>query len=548
MDVPQFIAGRFRIECEIGRGGMGTVYRATHLGLERPVAVKIIKQEFASDRDVADRFLREARTMARLRHRHAAMIFDAGNLPDGRHFIIMEFVEGTTLSEALVRDGRFSPERAIKIAVQICDVLEEAHQLGIIHRDLKPSNIMLNERGVCVLDFGVAKVLVTSAESTATHATTGSGQLVGTPRYMSPEQCLGQRVGARSDLYSLGVVLYEMLAGRPPFIDPLPSAVLVKQATAPPPPLPQLRPDIPKQLALAVHTLLAKRPEDRPRTAATARAILEKCLVRPEPVPEADPLSSTMAVLAQQSSIIFRVAAPLATVVFFGALLFVWGNRGETATTSVVDPSVAAQLTAGAVLPSRILVSEKKESSSGGARAKRAEAVLPEAVRAPSLTLDRARKIAATGSQGYVGDVQILQTASGAAVAAIQDERIVGAARFLIMEKRGGAFRVSARGPLDTRNFRNGDWNTETIDADADDYDEVLFTGTETKGRTSRHRLVLYVPSNREMYVFQFEKNNVTGRLLKTSWSKSVLSANGSIYGRFLRAKANRLVAQRRNR
>jgi serine/threonine protein kinase len=94
MDVPQFIAGRFRIECEIGRGGMGTVYRATHLGLERPVAVKIIKQEFASDRDVADRFLREARTMARLRHRHAAMIFDAGNLPDGRHFIIMEFVEG----------------------------------------------------------------------------------------------------------------------------------------------------------------------------------------------------------------------------------------------------------------------------------------------------------------------------------------------------------------------------------------------------------------------------------------------------------------------
>src|SRR4029434_3615452 len=112
--------------------------------------------------------MREARTMAKLRHPHAAMIFDAGNLPDGRHFIIMEFVEGTTLSEALIRDSRFLAQRAVKIAVQICDVLEEAHQLGIIHRDLKPSNIMLNERGVCVLDFGVAKVLVTSAESTAT--------------------------------------------------------------------------------------------------------------------------------------------------------------------------------------------------------------------------------------------------------------------------------------------------------------------------------------------------------------------------------------------
>jgi serine/threonine protein kinase len=548
MDVPQFIAGRFRIECEIGRGGMGTVYRATHLGLERPVAVKIIKQEFASDRDVADRFLREARTMAKLRHRHAAMIFDAGNLPDGRHFIIMEFVEGTTLSEALVRDGRFSPERAVKIAVQICDVLEEAHQLGIIHRDLKPSNVMLNERGVCVLDFGVAKVLVTSAESTTTHATTGSGHLVGTPRYMSPEQCLGQRVGARSDLYSLGVVLYEMLAGRPPFIDPLPSAVLVKQATAPAPPLPQLRQDIPKQLAIAVHTLLAKRPEDRPRTAATARAILEKSLVRPELGPEADPLSSTMAVLAERSSIVFRLAGPLATVIFFGALLFVWGHSGETATKSVQDSSAAAQLAVSAVLPSRNILSGKKEPLSAVADANSTDAVVTDSMLAPSLTLDRARKIAASGSQGYVGDVQILQTASGAAVAAIQDERIVGAARFLVMEKRGGVFRVSARGQLDTRNFRNGDWTAETIHANADEYDEVLFTGTETKGRTSRHRLVLYVPSNREMYVFQFENNNVTGRLLKASWSKSVFSATGSTYGRVLREKANRLVAKLRKR
>src|SRR5215210_9037685 len=156
MDVPQFIAGRFRIERELGTGGMGTVYLATHLGLERPVAVKIIKREFASDSDVADRFLREARTMAKLRHPHAAMIFDAGSLPDGRHFIIMEFVEGQTLSEVLEREGPFTPERAVRIASDVCDVLAEAHNLGIVHRDLKPSNIMLNERGVCVLDFGVA--------------------------------------------------------------------------------------------------------------------------------------------------------------------------------------------------------------------------------------------------------------------------------------------------------------------------------------------------------------------------------------------------------
>src|SRR5262245_44529538 len=296
MDVPQIIAGRFRIEYEIGRGGMGTVYRAIHLGLVRPVAVKIIKPEFVGDRDVADRFLREARTMAKLRHPHAAMIFDAGSLPDGRHFIVMEFVEGETLSQALSREGRFSATRAIDIATQICDVLEEAHRLGIVHRDLKPSNILLGKRGVCVLDFGVAKVLASSAESTFTHASTGSGQLIGTPRYMSPEQCLGQRVGARSDLYSLGVLVYEMLAGRPPFVDPLQSALLVKQATPPAPPLPRLRQDVPRSLALAVHTLLAKRPDDRPRTAAMARILLERSLVRPDyNLPEMNPMSSMVA-------------------------------------------------------------------------------------------------------------------------------------------------------------------------------------------------------------------------------------------------------------
>jgi len=263
MDVPQFIAGRFRIEREIGTGGMGTVYLATHLDLERPVAVKIIRREFAGDADVSQRFLREARTMAKLRHSNAAMIFDAGSLPDGRHFIVMEFVEGETLSQALAREGRFTFSKAVGIATQICEVLEEAHRIGIVHRDLKPSNILLGKRGVCVLDFGVAKVLASSAESTATHASTGSGQIVGTPRYMSPEQCLGQRIGARSDLYSLGVLLYEMLAGRTPFVDPLQSALLVKQATAQAPPLPRFRQDIPHSLALAVHSLLAKRPEDR---------------------------------------------------------------------------------------------------------------------------------------------------------------------------------------------------------------------------------------------------------------------------------------------
>src|SRR3712207_35844 len=129
---PHVIAGRFRVEREIGKGGMGTVYRASHLGLERPVAIKILKQEFATVPEVAERFMREARTMARLKHPRAAMIFDAGHLAGGRPFIVMEYVEGSTLAEVLTREGSFAPERAVKVASEICDVLSEAHALGIV--------------------------------------------------------------------------------------------------------------------------------------------------------------------------------------------------------------------------------------------------------------------------------------------------------------------------------------------------------------------------------------------------------------------------------
>src|ERR1041384_8333960 len=131
MDIPPLLPSRVRIEREIGRGGMGAVYRATHLGLERPVAVKILKPEFAADPEVAERFMREARTMARLRHNGAAMIFDAGRLPDGRPFIVMEHVEGATLAETLNKEVRLSAERAVQIACDVCDVLAEAHALGI---------------------------------------------------------------------------------------------------------------------------------------------------------------------------------------------------------------------------------------------------------------------------------------------------------------------------------------------------------------------------------------------------------------------------------
>ena len=534
MDVPQFIAGRFRIEREIGRGGMGTVYLATHLGLERPVAVKIIKREFASDSDVSDRFLREARTMAKLRHPHAAMIFDAGSLPDGRHFIIMELVEGETLAQALAREGRFSPAQAVRIAMQVCDVLEEAHRIGIIHRDLKPSNIMLSERGVCVLDFGVAKVLASTAESTSTHASTGSGQLVGTPRYMSPEQCLGQRVGARSDLYSLGVLLYEMLAGRPPFIDPLQSALLVKQATAPAPPLPKLRQDVPRPLSLAVHTLLAKRPEDRPRTAAAAKTLLERSLVQPErTLPDMEPLSSMVAANGPGRNIAFRVGAPMILVMMFGALL-AWGYTGESAS----DPTVRRAVTNSmASIPAQTIPASYRDESPEPLKA---SGPAPRAVVAENLTLDRARKIAAGFSSGPLGSVRIVDTDAGQAIVAIGNQRQSGT-RFFILEKRKGKYRISAKGLLDIENFRRASWTSEVVDADEDGYEEVLFLGKDLQNRMRRH-LVLHVPNDNRTYSMMMTGETTTSGTPRIIWLANAAGTDAAAYRTALRKKARSLI------
>ena len=541
MDVPQFIAGRFRIEREIGTGGMGTVYLATHLGLERPVAVKIIKREFAGDADVADRFLREARTMAKLHHHHAAMIFDAGNLPDGRHFIVMEFVEGETLSQVLSREGRFAPSRAVEIATQICDVLEEAHRLGIIHRDLKPSNILLGKRGVCVLDFGVAKVLASSAESTATHASTGSGQLIGTPRYMSPEQCLGQRVGARSDLYSLGVLLYEMLAGRPPFIDPLQSALLVKQATAPAPPLPRLRQDIPRSLALAVHSLLAKRPEDRPRTAASAKGLLERSLVQPErTLPDIPPLSSMVAASTPGNGILFRVGAPLVLVTTFGALL-AWGYTGQSASVPRIPKEVLpvsnAQLQ---MTPATWRNEPTRDVVSSGSVAEQPPPVVEQ------LSLDQARKIAAKFATGSIGAVAILDVDSGPAIVAVDNHRRTGKTGFLLLEKRNGKYRVSSQQPLDGNGFRNASWSAELVDADEDGFQELLFSGKDSSEGRNLRRLVLFVPNDRRTYSMQMTGETTAQGTPRIQWLSNAAGTEAAAYRTALRQKARSIVSKKK--
>ncbi len=541
MDVPQFIAGRFRIEREIGTGGMGAVYLATHLGLERPVAVKIIRREFAGDADVADRFLREARTMAKLRHPNAAMIFDAGNLPDGRHFIVMEFVEGETLSQALAREGRFSATRAVEIATQICDVLEEAHRLGIVHRDLKPSNILLGKRGVCVLDFGVAKVLASSAESTHTHASTGSGQIVGTPRYMSPEQCLGQRVGARSDLYSLGILLYEMLAGRPPFVDPLQSALLVKQATAPAPPLPRLRQDIPRPLALAVHTLLAKRPEDRPRTAALAKLLLERSLTRPEStLPDLEPLSAMVAAADAGRNLVFRVGAPLVLVTTFSALL-AWGYTGQSAPQPRIPDSALPVASSKVNFTPTSWRNDVASTNSTTAQPREKRAPVAE-----ELTMNQARKIASQFARGgSVGALEILDTDSGPAIVFVNNQRKAGTTNFLVLQRRDSKYRVTVQGKLDTNGFSHASWSSELVDADEDGYAELLFTGKGSSESRTLRRMVLFVPNDKKTYSMQMTGETTPRGTPRIQWLANAAGTDAAPYRTALREKARALVRNR---
>lgn len=268
--VGQTLAGKYSIKELIKSGGMGSVYRGKHVLMDKTVAIKVLRPSLAVDNMVVARFSREAKAASRISHPHAVSVTDFGESENGVVFLVMEYLDGQTLKQIIRNEGPMPLARAVEIVRQVAGALDAAHHQGVIHRDLKSDNIMLSETNggdwAKVLDFGIAKIQ--EPEGTRDHDITAPNLVIGTPQYMSPEQCSQTGpIDARSDVYSLGVILYEMLAGRVPFTGESATVIMMKQVQDTPPSILAARPDLPEAVGEVVERALAKQPADRFQTA-----------------------------------------------------------------------------------------------------------------------------------------------------------------------------------------------------------------------------------------------------------------------------------------
>jgi serine/threonine protein kinase len=264
---------KYRLEERLGIGGMGTVYRARHLLIDRPVAVKVLNPRFVEDEAARTRFRREARAAGRLQHTNAVTVTDFGQSSDGYVYIVMELLEGRTLRDVLAKEAPLDFARSVSLMLQVSAAVAAAHEAGIIHRDLKPANIFIVQRAevpavVKVLDFGIAKLAAESLDEDDPKTLTQVGAMIGTPRYMSPEQCDGADLTPAADVYSLGVILYEMLTGTVPFSGSTPLAIAMKHTSEAPRAPHEFVSTIPPALEQVVLHALEKNPYDRPANAA----------------------------------------------------------------------------------------------------------------------------------------------------------------------------------------------------------------------------------------------------------------------------------------
>ena len=270
--VGETVAERYELEELVGHGGMSSVYRAHDSLLERYVALKVLHEQYSEDEDFVERFKREARSVAQLQHPNIVTVIDRGE-EDGRQYIVFEFIDGENLKELVVRKGRLAVHDALEIALEVAQGLAFAHDHGLVHRDVKPQNVLLNGDGRAkVTDFGIARSLDVEQGVTQT------GTVLGTSNYIAPEQASGKHVDQHSDVYSLGVVLYEMLTGQLPFPGESFVAVALKHVNEPPPSVLDVRGDIPIRVAEAVDRALEKEPERRFPTMDAFAAELDACL------------------------------------------------------------------------------------------------------------------------------------------------------------------------------------------------------------------------------------------------------------------------------
>lgn len=277
------LQGRYRLETRLAAGSMGAVYAATDERLQRRVAVKLLKDELAHDPTFVERFRREARAIAALSHPNIARVFDSGE-DGGNHFIVMELAEGRDLGRLLRDEGAISSERAIKVAIQMCEALGHAHEIGLIHRDVKPGNVIVDEDDrAMVTDFGIARA---AGDSTLT----GVGAVLGTAHYLAPERAAGSPASPSSDLYSVGIVLYEMLTGTLPFQGDSLVEIVMQHVDKDVPPPSKLIPEVPPELDRVVADATEGNPEERFRTAPEMIGALEEaCAAIPGATPRPAP-------------------------------------------------------------------------------------------------------------------------------------------------------------------------------------------------------------------------------------------------------------------